>query len=958
MSAESSQYGTSNVKKKKILNDVINEPANSNSEESEESFDQNNDYVVEYDDKQFQGQGFGNKNIRNLQGLGNQKIIFNSLQDEHHSNIKPGIQQINYGQIEQSNKIRNYSIGVTNSSQNKHYTSFQNNKISPQLVSQQNQLRAPVADLLGGSADRKQRKFSENILPLQDNMYDQQYNQMDSQFIECIYNQQRQRFQVKETSEIKEGRDTIGKKTINEYRFIKKLGQGTFAKVKLAISSTTQKQYAIKIFYRSQLLKKTYTVINSEGKQVIKNAFQNLMREISIMKLIWHPNAIKLYEIIQNRQNDKIYLVMEYASQGQLMDWDSKMNIFTRNNYLFATNLTSPRSEFSLLNSQQSNHQTYLQSPSLISIPQQQSISQYQKACLDIKSNIDEEDSVDEEQIRMIFRQCVKGLSYLHSNNIIHRDIKPQNILISKCGMVKLSDFGISTIVGDEEENLQNQDGTYHFQPPEFFAKEVKTQNNSNYSFLPGTFNPLRKSKNGKEQAQKIAYRIERICRLKQADVWALGVTLYALVYKRLPFYHNNLQQLFHLIEKGNLVFPSKPKISPGLQNLIQGMLEKDFEKRLTLEDIQKNFWVNQNETDLQTEIKQSQRRQQASQFQLSNSQKQSPQLMSSLASLSTQNSNNLQLSNKIKFTLKKIKAICTCKALFVRFRHLHSISSPIIKSDLKNISPNKIKKFKQALLTDEKGENQSALSTNCYPPSISLLDQANLQQNQKNSQLMRQDEQKQQNGTRNKEYTNNKSQNSIISQSNNSNQHNNNGQNSQNVYNFRKKELAQNMQIQTNQQISFKQKNEQNQEYFLNDDENKSNNENGNTYPSKILQFQSKASLNDDSLLEESDVINTLPSFNQKQVKLITQIDFENSLEKNCQSPLILEELRFKHYPKSEIVSYQKKMLINQDVHPFSEENLQSIDNDTQVNNSLYEASEKIKVPHFNTSTLIEKSD
>ncbi|KAL4495711.1 hypothetical protein ABPG72_014180 [Tetrahymena utriculariae] len=951
MSAESSQYSTSNVKKKKVLNNVINEPVNSNSEESEESFDQNNDYVVEYDDKQYQGVGFGNKNVRNQQGLGNQKIIFNSLQDEHHSNIKPGIQQINYGQIEQGNKIRNYSIeGVPNSSQNKNYAQFLSKKVNPQLSSQQNQLRAPVSDFLGGSADRKQRKFTENVQPLDDNMYDQQYNQLNSQFIECIYNQQRQRFQVKETNEIKEGRDTIGKKTINEYRFIKKLGQGTFAKVKLAISSTTQKQYAIKILYRSQLLKKTYTIINNEGKQVIKNALQNLMREISIMKLIWHPNAIKLYEIIQNRSNDKIYLVMEYATQGQLMDWDSKTNTFTRNNYLFASNLASPRSEFSLLNSQQSNQLTYVQSPSINSIPQQQGLSYYHKVKTDIKSIIDEEDSIDEEQIRMIFRQCVKGLSYLHSNNIIHRDIKPQNILISKCGMVKLSDFGISTIVGDEEENLQNQDGTYHFQPPEFFAKEVKTQNSSNFSFLPGAFNPLRKNKHGKEQAQKVASRIERICRLKQADVWALGVTLYALVYKKLPFYHNNLQQLFHLIEKGDFDFPCKPKISPGLQNLIQGMLEKDFEKRLTLEDIQKNFWVNQNETDLQIEIKESQRRQQASQFQLQNSQKQSPQLMSSITSISTQNTNNQLLTNKIKITLKKIKAICYCKAFFVRFRHLYNINSPKIQSDLKlkNISPHKIKVTKQTFHTDQKGENPTNLSTSCKPSS----DQTNFSQNQKNTQFVRQEEQKQQNGTRNKEYANNKNQNSILSQSAN-NQYAA-ALNQQNVFNFRKKEqLSQNLHIQANQ-VFFK----QNQKYILNDDETKSNNENDNALPSKILQFQSKASLNDDSSLEESDVINTLPSFNQKQVKLITQIDFENSLEKNSQSPLVLEEVRFKHYPKSEIVSYQKKMLINQDIHPFSEENLQSIDNDTPANNSSFEASEKIEIPHFNTSTFIQKYD
>jgi len=68
--------------------------------------------------------------------------------------------------------------------------------------------------------------------------------------------------------------------------------------------------------------------------------------------------------------------------------------------------------------------------------------------------------------------------------------------------------------------------------------------------------------------------------------VWALGVTLFAMIFRKLPFFHNNGQKLQTLIGKGSFVIPSFPEISKELRNLLKGMLEKDFEKRLTIEDI------------------------------------------------------------------------------------------------------------------------------------------------------------------------------------------------------------------------------------------------------------------------------------------------------------------------------------------------------------------------------------
>lgn len=61
---------------------------------------------------------------------------------------------------------------------------------------------------------------------------------------------------------------------------------------------------------------------------IIKDAYQNVLREIALMKKMDHPNIIRLHEVIFDEEKGKLYLVLEYAEKGQLIEWDEENEKF------------------------------------------------------------------------------------------------------------------------------------------------------------------------------------------------------------------------------------------------------------------------------------------------------------------------------------------------------------------------------------------------------------------------------------------------------------------------------------------------------------------------------------------------------------------------------------------------------------------------------------------------------
>ncbi|KAL5728868.1 calcium/calmodulin-dependent protein kinase [Ranunculus cassubicifolius] len=283
---------------------------------------------------------------------------------------------------------------------------------------------------------------------------------------------------VKETHKLIRTEDENGNKMVNEYVRECKIGSGSYGKVVRYRSNVDGKHYAIKVFHKSHLLK--LRVAPSE------TAMTDVLREVSIMKMLSHPNIVNLVEVIDDPNTDQFYMVLEYV-EGKWVCEDS-----------------GP------------------------------------PGCL------------EKSTAKRYFRNLIAGLMYLHAHHIVHGDIKPDNILVSSTGIVKIGDFSVSQVFEDDNDELRRSPGTPVFTAPE--------------CCLGLTYHG------------------------KAADTWALGVTLYCMVLGQYPFLGETLQDTYDKIVHNPLLIPDE--MDSQLKDLLQGILCKEPEHRLTLEAIAEHPWV------------------------------------------------------------------------------------------------------------------------------------------------------------------------------------------------------------------------------------------------------------------------------------------------------------------------------------------------------------------------------
>ena len=332
-------------------------------------------------------------------------------------------------------------------------------------------------------------------------------------------------------SELTKNYDNEGNKYYNEYKYVKLLGKGSYSKVKLVIKDDVK--YAMKIIDKKVLKNKKIFKQDNDGNVIVTNLLKDALKEIAILKKLDHPNIIKLYEILHNYQKQKIYLILEYADYGDIVDYDEESEIFSINKHV---------------------KERYAQD----------------KLGYNQKNGIDNKIYYEEDDIRHFCKHILLGLDYLHKNGIIHHDIKPNNILLCKKKICKITDFNFSSILDNlNEDNIgSNGDTNDNFRAPE----TINLNDNDN-------------NQNREYQG-------------KPLDIWALGVTIYILTYLKFPFdTDKGVLELYKIIKEANVKFPLEPWYTRKIKFLIKECLEKDPNKRKSAEEILKVLMVHKKES-------------------------------------------------------------------------------------------------------------------------------------------------------------------------------------------------------------------------------------------------------------------------------------------------------------------------------------------------------------------------
>ncbi|WVF72184.1 hypothetical protein IAT40_006996 [Kwoniella sp. CBS 6097] len=439
--------------------------------------------------------------------------------------------------------------------------------------------------------------------------------------------------EVIETQAVRLHRDQdTGRWMVNQYRVLREIGHGTHGRVRLGEDLSEEipvgedgdvglgissgggggggggPYYAIKIVDRNPK-KKRLTGLGRhkggglksgrDGAKLLNES--EIRKEIAIFKKVNHPNVVRMKEIIDDPESSKIYMIMEWCENGEIR-WKEAEGL-----------------------------------PAL---------------------------TVGES--RKIFRDTLLGLEYLHHQGIIHRDIKPSNLLRSADNTVKISDFGCSHFSealraaaaqpgpeGDacvDDIELAKTAGS-----PAFFAPEmcysgldtdiaqrsssspqstpvneipsftlrppsVATETKSSQSDpLVGSmgpaplrptlsndsaFSPRRPPSARSHSSSATIQRRERLPITNAIDVWALGVTLYCLLFGKTPFDAANEYLLMQVIPVQDYVIPpfmGKDRMPTGTGgiaasdeardclDLLAKLMEKDPAKRITLEHAKKH---------------------------------------------------------------------------------------------------------------------------------------------------------------------------------------------------------------------------------------------------------------------------------------------------------------------------------------------------------------------------------
>ena len=172
--------------------------------------------------------------------------------------------------------------------------------------------------------------------------------------------------------------------------------------------------------------------------------------------------------------------------------------------------------------------------------------------CGDLLGFIRKRSKLSESVSKIIFKQLIEGLKYIHKKHFVHRDIKLDNILIDLTNTIKICDFGVSKHFDDKNEIMFDHCGTPAYIAPEIFEHT-------------GYKGPA-------------------------CDIWSAGVTLYYMLAGEQPFKAGSISELEKIIKAGD--FKEIEGVSKEANNLLSKILQVNPKARLSLDEILNHKWL------------------------------------------------------------------------------------------------------------------------------------------------------------------------------------------------------------------------------------------------------------------------------------------------------------------------------------------------------------------------------
>ncbi len=253
---------------------------------------------------------------------------------------------------------------------------------------------------------------------------------------------------------------------------------------------------------KDTLCRRAVKIMKRKKLRKVPHGEENVKGEIALMQRLRHRNVMCLVEVLHNDEKGKIYLVLEYC-------------------------------------------------------------------CAVLKDMLDGSHGgrFPAWQAHFYFSQLTDGLEYLHNTaRVVHKDIKPANLLLDTAGVLKIADFGTAEQLDPfaADDICTSSQGTPAFQPPEVAAPDSTSGSSADSASSFSGF---------------------------KLDVWSSGVTLFNFVTGDYPFSGDTIFRLFEDIARCEYDVP-KDLVDPVLESLIHGMLTKNPSERLSLLDVRSHDWM------------------------------------------------------------------------------------------------------------------------------------------------------------------------------------------------------------------------------------------------------------------------------------------------------------------------------------------------------------------------------